>query len=78
MKRISAIIMAAVMLILCSCGSNATGQDSMSADNNGQTEIRRGETNVAEKSGMNDGEENGIEINDTVNSTAIQFRRIFF
>lgn len=77
MKRISAIIMAAVMLILCSCGSNATGQDSKSADDNGQTEIRRGETNVAEESEMNDGEENGIEINDTVNSTAIQLPEEF-
>ena len=40
MKRISAIFMVAAMLILCSCGSNATGQDSKSADDNGQTEVR--------------------------------------
>lgn len=40
MKKISAIFMATVMMImLCSCGNNATGQDSRSADDNGQTEV---------------------------------------
>ena len=39
MRRISAIFMAAVMLILCSCGSNAAGQDSKSAGENGRTEV---------------------------------------
>lgn len=58
MKKISVIFMAAVMLILCSCGNNATGQDSKSADDNGQTEVRQEETDAAEETEMNAAEKN--------------------
>lgn len=67
MKKIIAVFMAAVMLImLCSCGSNAAEQDSKSADDNGQTEVRLEETEAAEKSDISDTE--GI---DTGNPSAV-------
>ena len=46
MKKISAIFMAAAMMMLCAWGNNATGQDSKSADDNGQTEVRQEETDT--------------------------------
>lgn len=53
MKKVSAIFMAAVMMLtLCSCGSNTAGQDSRSVDDNRQTEIGLEETDAAEESGM--------------------------
>lgn len=50
MKRIGAIFMSAVMvMILCSCGNHVAGQDEESADNNGQAE-----TDVTEELDRND------------------------
>ncbi len=66
MKRISAIFMAAAMMMLCSCGNNAAGQDSKSADDNGQTEVRLEETDVSD---INDAEK--TEGNDTGNPAAV-------
>lgn len=61
MKKISAIFMAVTMMMLCVCGNNATGQDSKSADDNGQTEVRQEETDTAEESEMNAAEGNDAE-----------------
>lgn len=59
--------MAAVMMImLCSCGNNATGQYSRPADDNGQTEVRQEETDAAKESDIN-----AAEGNDTGNLTAV-------
>lgn len=56
MKRIGAIFMAAVMMILCSCGNHGTGQDRGSTDNNGQAETRLEERDVTEGLGEDDTE----------------------
>lgn len=45
--------MAAGMMMLCSCGNNATGQESRSADENGPEETRPEETDAAEEAEMN-------------------------
>ena len=59
--------MAAVMMImLCSCGNNATGQYSRPADDNGQTEVRQEETDAAKESDIN-----AAEGNDTGNLIAV-------
>lgn len=58
LRDMDAIFMAAVMMMLCSCGNNATGQDSKSSDDNGQTEVRQEETDAAVESERNTAEEN--------------------
>lgn len=73
MKRIHAIFIAAVMMIiLCSCGNNVTGQDNKSADNNRQTEVRLDKTDAAERSEVNFTEEN-----DTGNPAAVPLPKEF-
>lgn len=75
MKRISAVIMAAVMMItLCSCGNNATGQDE--AADNRQTETSREETGAGDAE-MGHAEINGAEEIDTGNAAAVQLPEEF-
>ncbi len=55
MKRISAIFIATVMMMmLCSCGNHVTGQEGEPADNNGQAETRLEETDATEEPDRND------------------------
>lgn len=82
MKRISALMMAAVMTVmLCSCGNNAVGQDGESAGDNeqgepGQEEAGREEKDTAGGSGMN-GAENDEEAKGTGNPDAGQLPEEF-
>lgn len=54
MKKISAVFMAAVTMLLCSCGNPAAGPGSRPADDSGQSEVRLQEADI-----------NGTESNDT-------------
>lgn len=56
MKRIGVIFMATVMMMICSCGNDATGRDKESADDNGQTEVRLEETDATGEADINDTE----------------------
>lgn len=59
MKRIGAIFMTAVMiLMLCSCGNSVAGQENGSAGGSGQAETGLEETDDAEKTDMGDAERN--------------------
>lgn len=74
MKKIGAAFMAVIMIIsLCACGNNDTGQAGESAGGNGQAEIEREETDDMEKSDTEGGAKmDAVEENDTESQTAVQ------
>lgn len=72
MKRISAIFMAAMIIMLCSCGNNAAEQDDKFTDEHMQAETRLEETDTTEESDTGGKTEmNVTEENDVENQSAV-------
>ena len=79
MKKIGAVFMAVIMMIsLCACGSNDTGQAGESTGGNGQVEIGREETDDMAKSDTEgESEMNAVEENDAGSQPAVQLPEEF-